>query len=281
MMNGQRLLMLHARIRAANGDTAGAGELLVEDLRFWRGVLASSDLLITKILAAAAVRQHLKLGVDVLQELSPEQVPEVLPATWLVTISDAERSLPRVVAGEWMYASGAIRQIEPALAASYFIDVTGAGRPLAWLSAPLFQPQDTINLFADYHSRVLELLSSVPLADTEATAQRATTLASTWSREWRVPRSLYNILGRQIAAYGSDFGSYLLRLGDLEGVRRAALATVSLHQGRVGRKDASAALAASPLRDPYSGEPFMWDASDGAVVFRGLEPHGRGEHRFR
>lgn len=281
VMNGQRLLMLHARLRAASGDAAGARELLEEDLRFWRGVLASSDLLISKMIAAAAVRQHFMLGADVLRELPPERVLEALPEIWLTAISDTERSMQRVVTGDCMYASGVIRQVDPALAGTWVVEDTGAGRSLVWLSAPLFQPQDTINLYAEFCSRALELLSDVPLADVEVTAKRATELVNTWSREWRSPRSLYNILGRMIVGYGPDFGSYVRRLGDIEGVRRAALAAVSLHEGRVTRDDIPSALAASQLRNPYDGEPFAWDASDDAIVFHGLEPGERGEHRIR
>jgi hypothetical protein len=91
---------------------------------------------------------------------------------------------------------------------------------------------------------------------------------------------MYNIVGQKIIGYGADFGSYVRRVGDIEGVRRAALAAVSLHQGRVAGDDIPAALAASPLRNPYDGEPFAWDATAGDIVFRGLERGERGEHRI-
>ena len=47
---------------------------------------------------------------------------------------------------------------------------------------------------------------------------------------------------------GGLFGSYARRVGDLEGVRRTALAAIELHIAQIDGGDIPAALAASPLR---------------------------------
>jgi hypothetical protein len=39
-------------------------------------------------------------------------------------------------------------------------------------------------------------------------------------------------------------------------------------------------LAATPTRDPYTGNPFAWDTQDNALVFIGLEPAERARHVF-
>jgi hypothetical protein len=280
VFEGQKVLLLHARIRAAKHDAAGARELLSEDLRFWRGVLESSDLLITKMLATSAVNRHFKLGADVLRQLPPEQVPEAVPDAWRMEITDAERSMQRWMTGEWMYVSGIIRRLDRDLAVTVPMEDGIAANVWTSLSAPLFQPQDTINRYAKFYTRVVEELEGVTLAEYEAAANRVSGLSDSLTNDSFLPKSMYNIVGQKIIGYGADFGSYVRRVGDIEGVRRAALAAVSLHQGRVAGDDIPAALAASPLRNPYDGEPFAWDATAGDIVFRGLERGERGEHRI-
>jgi hypothetical protein len=81
-----------------------------------------------------------------------------------------------------------------------------------------------------------------------------------------------------IGAY--DFGTYARRVGDLEGVRRAALLAVTLRAANVGSGEAGAALRASALRDPYRDKPFEWDGKEAAIIFRGLEIGERSVHRI-
>jgi hypothetical protein len=54
-MDGQKLLLLSARLKVAEGDNAGIRQLLDEDLRFWRMVLESSDTLISRMIALRAM----------------------------------------------------------------------------------------------------------------------------------------------------------------------------------------------------------------------------------
>ena len=69
------------------------------------------------------------------------------------------------------------------------------------------------------------------------------------------------------------------RVGVIEGMRRrGALAAVMRRQ--YATPQLAEALAASPLRNPYDEQPLRWDAEEQAVVFVGLEPGQRGEHRF-
>jgi hypothetical protein len=109
VMDGQKMLLLHARNRAAKGDAPGVRELLGEDLRFWRRLLASSDLLISKMIATAAINRHFKLGAEAIGLLRPERAPDAMPAEWQIEISESERSMRRVMTGELLFFSDTIR----------------------------------------------------------------------------------------------------------------------------------------------------------------------------
>jgi hypothetical protein len=81
-------------------------------------------------------------------------------------------------------------------------------------------------------------------------------------------RSVYNVMGQLLIGMGlASYENYARRIGDVEGVRRAALAVVTMRAASVATHDILAALATSPFRDPYTGRPFEWDGE--AVVFRG------------
>lgn len=280
VMDGQKVLLLHASIRAATRDAADVKDILGADLRFWRRALESSDTLISKMIATAAILRHFKLGAVIIRTLPPERVREATPSEWLVAITDGERSMQRCLNGEWIFSSGVIRTLDRELAGTLVPEESIAAKAIESLSGPFFQPQDTINLSAEYYSRAAALTEGVQLAEYEAATNRVTELSTQVTREAFPPRSLYNIPGRMLLGYGADYGSYARRVGDIEGVRRAALAAVSLHEASVAPDNIPAVLAASAIRSPYNDQPFAWDATDSAIVFRGLEAGERGEHRI-
>lgn len=78
-----------------------------------------------------------------------------------------------------------------------------------------------------------------------------------------------------------SYVTYAGRVGDVEGVRRAALAAVTLRASGVKAPDVATALSSIQLRNPYNDQPFSWDEKEGAIVFRGLEAGERGQHRIR
>ena len=121
-----------------------------------------------------------------------------------------------------------------------------------------------------------------PLGGGRFQVNRATEFMERTRSEALPPRSAYNIVGQVLEGIGAyDFGQYARRVSDVEGVRRAALAAVTLHAANVDPTNVAAALAASPLRDPYTDRPFEWKENDGAIVFRGLGLSERAEHRIR
>jgi hypothetical protein len=246
-MDGQKLLLLHARNRAANDDAAGVRELLAADLRFWRQVLASADILISKMIATTALNRHFKLGAEAIGLLPPERMSEAMPPEWQAEISDAERSISRMMTGEWMYVYHSLHELESGISAGELVtDDTLIGRGLAWMAAPLYQPQDTLNRMTGHFANVVGLMEGVPLSKYVVATKQVSEL------EWADPEptwSPFNIVGRLYLDMGAP-------------------------------DDIPAALAASALRNPYDGEPFTWDAGEKAVVFRGLEPGERGEHRI-
>jgi len=278
--DGQKLLLLRARELAKRGDAAAVGSLLERDLQFWRLVLQSSDILISKMVATAMLNRHFEWGNLVLRELPVASQAAAIPAGWRRANSDAERSMERCIAGEWLFASETLRR---APADSFGVDENvPIARAATWLLLPMYQPQDTINQYAEHYSslaRAFEVpLSSYPRVVDDVRKRTDQAVAE------RFPfGGVYNLPGGLIFALtmmSADLAGYAVRVSDVEGVRRAALTAVMLRAAGVEVKDMSAALANAAQHDPYTDRPFEWDEEDRAIVFRGLQTGERGEHRI-
>jgi hypothetical protein len=79
----------------------------------------------------------------------------------------------------------------------------------------------------------------------------------------------------------SDFGNYAARVADLEGVRRAVMATVAFRQTNIATENIEGALVRRELRNPYDDQPFAWEGDRRSIVFRGMASGERGEHRIQ
>ncbi|WP_152597752.1 hypothetical protein [Novilysobacter arseniciresistens] len=267
-MDAQQLHLLDARRLALAGEPAAVRDLLERDLLFWRQVLASSDLLVTKMIAAAAVRHHFALGTLALRALPAGEAAAAVPPSWRQPVTVAERSLARALAGEWQLIANSTRAwLSPAA-----VSDAGIGDRLL---RPLYQEQATLNRGAARMVR-LGALSELPYPElAPALAGLAT------PPEHAGPRlQVYNPVGAMLdpAAVEPAYGDYIARAGDLEGVRRAALLAADLRGQGVGPDAAAAALRAATLRGPYDGAPFKWDATSGSVVFDGLAHGERGRY---
>ena len=141
--DAQKLHLLDAWTRARAGDAGAVRDMLDRDLRFWRQVVASSDLLISKMVAAAAVERNFEWGVMALRSLPADAVDGAVPPSWREPITLSERSLMRALGGEWSFVASTIRSA---------LVTPEAGEDGGVLSSRLqrvfFQEQATRNLFA-------------------------------------------------------------------------------------------------------------------------------------
>src|SRR5690606_18729266 len=81
-LDAQKLHLLDARGHALAGDAEAVRDLLERDLVFWRQVLASSDMLITKMIAVAAAGRNFEFGSLAMRSLPPDRVDAAVPPSW-------------------------------------------------------------------------------------------------------------------------------------------------------------------------------------------------------
>ncbi len=283
VLEGQKLLLARAWQLAGRGDAASVQALLEEDVRFWRHSLEASDILISKLIAVAALKRHFAWSNIVLRRLPANAMLLGVPQQWMEPLSESERSMMRCLTGEWEFYKSSMRQIaerglDP-LTMDAFLDEESAAQRLLWrMFAPMLQPQETSNKYAELIAAIAETLR-VPIEQFPEAVERAMALEQNAAEAAMPPARMYNIVGDTLFAISiPEYTSYAVRVGDLEGVRRGALLATQLRSRRIAPEGVSGHLEGDAVRDPYSGKPFAWDDGARAIVFSGLEPGERGRH---
>ena len=278
----RRLFLLETWLIAAAGDANEVRERLTADIAFWRRVLAQSDLLYGKTIAALYVGQNFVWGNLILRRLPPERRADGVPDAWRKSLTETERSMRRAFAHEWRVLDASMRSLKangfvtPPLADA--TDPRSAlDRILTPLGAPLVQPQATANRFAAMYVKLEELLGA-PYAEMPAALALA-------SKADEPPAGVlgvtYNLLGNSLATPDPTLmANYAMRVADLEGARRAAVLTVDLRVLKIPAELAGAMIPLAATRDPYTGGPFVWTADPAMVSFTGLERTNATRHKF-
>jgi hypothetical protein len=250
------------------------------DLRFWRSILANADTLITKMVASAGVRRSLALGELAIRRLNPKEQGGAIPDSWVQPLSQEELSMMRVMAGEVLYAESLIIPIKELATESIVGVMSNEHSFAAWVGntfvSPLLQPQDTVNKLAEYRMGIAKRYVA-PLAQYPRLLQQAKAELS--SRSF-MPH-LYNPIGDLLYLVGeSEYDTYAVRVGDLEGMRRAALLTVQLRSEGLDATAVREHLQHASLKNPYTDAPFEWSEKDQGVLFVGLAEGDRGRQVY-
>jgi hypothetical protein len=271
ILEGQRLLMVDLAARAKSAPPGEIASALLEDLAFWRETQKSADLLITKMIAIAAIRQHFSFGNFVLREM-PADRTKVIEA-WSVPFGAGDLSMRRTMAGELFFAEGVMLSWHHGYGGS-FIEPGGEGSTLpgriaSSLVRPYYQHQDQMNYYAglylDFSKRFeapLERYAEIAKAEQAGEAAPV-------ERSFHV----YNATGHAFRGMTGTvaYAGYPLRVGSIEGMRRAALLTTQLRERGVPPDQMAAELVGAALRNPFDSKPFEWSAEEQAVVYVGPE----------
>jgi hypothetical protein len=267
ILEGQRLLMVDLAARAKSAPPGEIAAALRDDFAFWRETQKSADYLITKMIAVAAIRQHFFFGNLVLREVPGAQA-EVIEA-WSVPFSASELSMRRPMAGELALAESVMLTWRNGSEGN-FIErdqegLTLSGRIGSSLARPFYQHQDHMNYYAQMYldfakrfeaplDRYLEIAESV-----KATAPQGFSF------------HVYDAVGHVFRGLAGvwDFADYPVRVGSIEGMRRAALLTAQLRGRGVPADQMTTELSGAELRNPFDGKPFEWSAEEQAVVYVG------------
>lgn len=276
ILDGQRLYFVALRELSLRGQTDAVRERLEKDIRFWRMVLRSADTILVKAIAATALHAHFASSMFAFKALPVNERERAIPASWSEEISVEERSIRRALAGELMLIDRTYLATEE----GDLLEKRSSEKGIIWRAVYnafmyFYQHQDAHNRIAsdlDALARAFEGPLSEYAEQRSRFAQEPTQRVLDW---------LYNPIGDYLfQTAASVFREYTVRFGDIEGVRRAALLTARLRASGVTAENIEERLRESSLRNPYTNEPFAWNAADGTVEFVGLGNGKAGRQGF-
>lgn len=285
VFDGQKLLLLRAWSASTTGESDKVRELLDKDLIFWRNILASTDMLITKLIAANAIKRNFGWTNVILSRLPAEQATRAIPHSLQQTITISEYSMRRCLTGEWIFAGSILKKTKNGthnpLELFQIDDQDNSLEPLFLsLASPLLQIQDSKNRYAEFLDALSGILE-VPLEQYPQAFQRAHELESQSAEAASVWWRPYNLLGNLLWAISTpEFTPYAARVADLEGMRRGTLLAIQLRNQLVTPEKAQGMLVDAAERSPYDNSPFEWNEAERAIVFKGLAPDNHAQTSF-
>jgi hypothetical protein len=274
VLHGQRLHLLRLMQLAEQGRVEEVRAGLSADFDFWRAAQPRTEILIGKMIAVAALRNHFFFTNLIVRRLPAGQVMNAIPADWERGFTDDERSMLLVMAGEIAWARGTFTQLKdgtmPLDDPENLFEPRFSGRWFSALARPLFQVQDSVNLNADRYVEMCQQFEA-PLSEYPRVAK----LLNDKRRDAKRSLSLYNLAAELFLGEddGTQYLDYPMRVASLEGMRRAALLVAQLHARGVAADALPAELDQAALRDPYTNSAFEWDPKRGSVIFNGPENH--------
>ena len=260
---------------AREGAHEQALDMLDQEARFLRMVHEKAGILLTRMVVLNGLRNNLQWTNAILQ-MDGEGGRDV-PEAWQKPISPSERSMSRAAAGELVVMDASYE--------SRFYNI-GEGTPfltrLEWaIGALLLQNQANKNLMADIYAQTNEVVVK-PYPEIMAAADSF----REYKRELEdnVSLGLKNPVGVILMKYGlqNDYTLYLgVRSTDLEGARRVLILAQQLRAEGVTPEEVPARLQTADIRNPYTEEPFGWDAEAAEITFNGLAPGDRNEFSLK
>jgi hypothetical protein len=284
ILEAQKLLLIKTWMLARQGEVEQAGDLLNRDFIFWRSVSKDADILITKMIAVTALKNHLIFSSQMNRGLFNADQPIIQPESWEKPISKEELSYKRVLAGEWYFS----RNIIDVFSAEFFLssdeyETTVFDRVKMAILTPFFKKQDSLNRHAEYlGSLAASFEVSLDSYPTLVGREKKLIEHTLNPEDSGISHYVYNGVGKAMLTVASGhFENYILRTADVEGLRRLVILVMDLTEKNLPPDQIEVAIKDHSLKNPYTNKPFLWNDEDKSIMFQGLEKDERGRYDFR
>jgi hypothetical protein len=274
IIHAQRLYSLQLMQLALAGQVDEVRARLDAEFRHWRGAQLSATSLIANMIAIAALRNHFFYATLALRELPVEAAERVVPEDWKREVSDEERSMLRVMAGEYAFVRHLMVLTHSGRYSSDADDFEKERTALnKWIKTTLLgliQVQAMANFYADRYTRLSDAFA-VPMSDYGRAEESYLASLRAEKHSWSLHNPALEFFRSRDD--GTAYLDYPFRVASLEGMRRAALLTVQLRAAGVAPGGMPSAVAESSLRDPFTGNAFEWNTGSHSLVFKAPENH--------
>ena len=265
---------------AREGAYQEALEMLDQEARLLRMMLEATTIDISARLVTHQLQGNLQWTNTVLRGADHSRRAAV-PSTWLLPVSESERSRKRTYYMLiFLYLLAPLDSDNPGH--EFWVERFSPLEQLWWrLKSPLVLPQAMLNLQAEVFQRTDNAITQdypdIPEA-LEATEAYVESLITD-----RFLFGLRNPLWLVSEDHRFSYVGFLPspEVPDLEGARRVLILAQQLRAEGVAPEEVPARLQTADIRNPYTDEPFGWDAEAGEITFNGLAGGDRGEFSLK
>lgn len=231
--------------------------LLSKDLTFWRMILQDNNLLITKMIAIAAIHNDIQILAYAIQsgDLSKNQLFNIQPHINL--LNQKERDFLKTIEFEIKYAMSTFYS-----AFNETIDFIDRR-----FYQPLYQPEATINQYYLANIKLAKELNNL-----ESPSFYDAYQADEWpyKPEFKSPISLYNPSGKLLIKYSvGNYQDYFARVHDLNAM--LVLLNLRIELALNNDQNIASVVNNSKHKNPYTNQPFNYDSEAQTIGFDCLD----------
>ncbi len=275
----RRLLLMQSALDAQTGQVPRALDFLAADIAMWRRILGSGGYLIEEMIAVRGLAADFRVLSDLIASPAFDVAAnEARLRQLLAPLSPAELNVATMFKKEFEGQARLLAAL-PEEAAKWrsegWIEPLTNGSPLFPV---FFKPNASVNLLAQQFSEMQMLASPSP---SNFVLQRQKLESDTRAISKPGIGWIYNPIGRKLVAIGVlYYPDYVARVFDLDAYVRLARAQLELRLAGVAPGQVLAFLnaASQETRNPYTGQPFDWNASNNDLSF---EPMSSRWHEWR
>lgn len=204
LVNKLSLLAMWQQVQ--QGESENALTQLQQQLSFNRMVLASSHVLISKMMAVNAVEHDLTWAEFIIEQAGNQDDSVTIPQALLAPLSDKELSLANVAVGEWQFAKS--------MFATLSNDEQLSGRLMEFFLLPLLKDNATANLHAEALAIDYQITNGVSPCKAIV--------------ELKMTEFIYNPLGKMFVCSGyGHVDDYIVKLNELAALQQSIAARLT------------------------------------------------------
>jgi len=268
-MTGKHLLLSQIALQVVHGQTDVATRRLRDEALFTRRLLAESDItLIDKMVLAVAFRQDLLLAGEILRAEPRSRASAQAIAELAAPLTDAERSLAGPFGREFEIVVSVLKPMADPGRAKKFVSLDGDRDRWAGLAGRathyFYQPNATLNL-AWRQTLAMQAAAGRPCRQQVPRQSSADPVRSDTILE------AYNPVGRILLAQSTfAYEAYAHRLCELSKLQRLVALHAQIRAAGIpdDRVTAFVAAGGAAYDDPFTGQPFRFDAARRAFDVR-------------
>ncbi len=204
LVNKLALLAMWQQVQ--QGESQNALRQLQQQLSFNRMVLASSNVLISKMMAVNAIKHDLVWAEFIIKQAHGQGDSVTIPQALLSPLSDDELSLANVAVGEWQFAK--------TMFATLGNDEQLSGRLMELFLLPLLKDNATANLHAEMLAIDYRITQGISPCKSIA--------------ELKIAEFIYNPLGKILICSGyGHVNGYIVKLNELAALQQSIAARLT------------------------------------------------------